>query len=142
MAEPSIYWPAGLPQTPQRASYARAVGNNTTRTSMDYGPAKTRRRSSAQPTVLSAAYMLFESKIDADTGDNVDQKKLFLDFFEVVDCQMSFWLPDPEDLTRYILAKIRASSDEQGFTLSYAGPGLWSVALTLEVHPLVPYKQR
>lgn len=131
MAEPSLFWPYGLPQSPSRSSYTRATGNNTIRTTMEFGPAKTRRRSSAQPSILTATYLLRGA-----------QKELFLQFYEIVDCHASFWLPNPEDLSQYILVKIRASGDDQGATLSLLAPGVWSVPLTLEVHPHVPAKTR
>lgn len=141
MAEPA-YWPSGLPHSPRRSAYSRSTGNNTVRTTMEFGPAKTRRRSSAQPSVLSATYYLMERKACPGMVEPVDQKALFLTFYEIVDCHASFWLPDPENGKQYILVKIRASGEDQGVTLSAVAPGIWSVTLSLEVHALVPAKPR
>lgn len=141
MAEPAL-WPYGLPQFPLQNGYARSTGNNAVRTAMEYGPAKTRRRSSGKPSVMTATYLLREQYRRKDTGETVNQKDLFLQFYENVDCHASFWLPDPDDRSRYILVKIRASDEEQGVTLTYTVPTIWSLALSLEVHPLVPTKRR
>lgn len=141
MAEPA-FWPSGLPQYPQQTSYARTLGNNTVRTAMEFGSAKTRRRSSGQPSVISATYLLQERYLRKDTGETVNQKDMFLQFYEIVDCHASFWLPDPDNRSQYILVKIRASEEEQGVTLTYTTLWLWSLTLSLEVHPLVPAKRR
>lgn len=141
MAEPA-FWPSGLPQYPQQASYARSTGNNTVRTAMEFGPAKTRRRSSGQPSVISATYHLQERYRRKDIGETVNQKDIFLRFYEIVDCHASFWLPDPDDGSQYILVKIRASDEDQGVQLTYKALWLWSLTLSLEVHPLVPAKSR
>lgn len=139
MAEP-LYWPGGLPQLPSSSSYARATGNNTIRSTMEFGPAKTRRRSTAQPAIITATYLLLEDH--PYNNSTVNQKELFASFYEVVDCHMSFWLPDPEDQSRYILVKIQASGNEKGVSIAYRSPRVWTLSVTLEVHQLVPSKVR
>lgn len=140
MAEPYM-WPARLPQSPRRSSYSRGLANNATRMAMEFGPAKVRRRSSSNSRLLTVTYMLNEQSM-WDQGDGVNQKTLFDDFYGIVDCVMSFWLPDPEDATRCLLARIMADSEEQGVSMTLLAPHLWSVTLKLEVFPNVPTRPR
>ena len=137
--EPLI-WPGMLPQMPVRSGYTREFGNNSLRAQMEYGPAKTRRRSSAQPQTIKAEYLLREKPSVA--GNDVNQKSLFEAFYHEVDCTGSFWLPNPEDGTQFILVRIKPASEDSGVRMSVVAPFIWKVELSLEVHPLVPPKPR
>lgn len=132
MADP-LFWPEVLPQFPQQDGYTYSAPNNSLRTLMEYGPAKTRRVSAAGPAVLQATYVLFTH--ENINGSAVNQKAVFLEFYADVDCVMSFWLPDPEDRSRYVLVKIRPSGDDKGVDLTLIAPLVWSLTLSLEVYP-------
>ena len=140
MAEP-MQWPVGLPQSPQRSGFSRGLANNAMRTTMESGPAKVRRRSSSNPCSLTATYIL-KDRMVCPLGGVVNQKALFEDFYAIVDCAMSFWVPDPEDSTRYILVRIMADADERGVSMTPLALHLWSVTLKLEVFANVPAKPR
>lgn len=130
MAEP-LYWPSGLPDIPL-SDYTHALGNNTLRSSMEFGPSKTRRRSSAAPSIHTVAYSM-----------DVEQKALFEEFFTIVGGHMSFWLPDPENHDKqYVLVRIVPSSDDKAVEFKWQAANDYTLALTLEVHPLVPPKVR
>ncbi len=131
MAE--YYWPASLPQSPLRANYAHGGANDAIRTEMEFGSAKIRRRSSANMRSLSLTYALDESK--QYSGEEVNQKSIFLKFFEVVGCAASFWLPDPENSKRYIKVRIRPSGEGTSFEIRPLAHKVWSLPLQLEVWP-------
>lgn len=141
MAEPRM-WPARLPDRPLKSDYSRGLANNTTRTDMEYGPAKTRRRTSAMPGQLNATYALQEKAVFEDLPEPVDQKALFERFYLEVAGDLSFWLPNPEKQTEYILVRIIPQSEQSGLSITPFAPGVWKATLSLEVHALVPAKPR
>ena len=122
-----IFWPPDLPQCPLLSGYRNGLANNTTSISMEQGPTKTYRRSTARPRSLVARFVL--------TVAEVDEKQLFQDFFAIVGNHLSFWFPDPENESRYILVKIKAESETTGVELEAIKFDLWRLNLQLEVWP-------
>lgn len=58
-----ITWPSGLPQKPLVDGYQETLPNQTLRTEMDAGPAKTRRRTTAAVRSINAAYILTATEL-------------------------------------------------------------------------------
>ena len=139
MAE-HLLWPELLPQFPIQDGYTVSAPNNSLRTTMEFGPAKTRRRTASSPTILQATYYLFTH--EEIGGTVINQKALFMEFYSYVDCVMSFWLPDPENRSQYILVKIRASGEDKGVDVALIAPLVFSLTLSLEVFPRVPPQSR
>lgn len=141
MAEPATYWPSGLPDVPL-GNYTHALGNNTVRTSMEFGPPKARRRSSSAPSYRTVSYALSKEADVEGVAAPVDQKALFEQFYAVVGGFASFWLPDPENLDQYILVRIVGASDDKAVEFNRDAEKEYTITLSLEVHPLVPAKPR
>lgn len=138
MASPAE-WPSTLPIKPLN-DYEPSLPNNTIRADMELGPAKTRRRSSAQPKQAKVSYLLRrDAVID---GVVTDQKAVFEAFYEIVDCHMSFWLPEPEKRETDILVRILGASEDKGLTMQFESSMLYILTLDLEIHPLVPPRPR
>lgn len=57
-------WPSTLPAFPLAESFRETVPDTTLRTSMDYGPAKTRRRTTAGAAGIFAAYILDRTQVE------------------------------------------------------------------------------
>lgn len=127
------YWPAELPFLPLKDEYQEGMAMNTLRTQMEFGPAKVRRRTSANMSQLTASYDLF-TEYETASGRVVDQKALFEAFMLTAE-GLPFWLPDPTDPSRYLKVRIKAQSEEQSVTLTPVFSGLWNVTLNMEVYP-------
>ena len=131
----SVYfWPESLPSAPSRSDFVQIAANNTISQKVDIGPARTRRRTSANISKRQVTYTLWENK-DCRAGESVNQKQLFLDFYEIVDTNLSFWLPDPTDQSRFILVRITTQSEDEGPSMVTIAPGVWRVSFKLEVWP-------
>ena len=124
MAEPEIYWPETLPQSPLRSGFQRGVPNLILRSTMDKGPARQRRYTSSAKVRMPYPLYL-----------DMDQVDTFEAFMDVAQGQ-SFWLPDPMDDTKYILVDLVPESQESVATLQPMGTGM-TVTLTLEAWPHV-----
>lgn len=129
----TIFWPEDLPQKMLRDDYTHATGNNVIRADMEYGPAKTRRRSSAAMSARVWTFVLNREHTTPD-GLSVDQKTLLEDFLNVVE-GLSFWFPDPENAARYILVRVRPKSETAGVELAPDLSSLWRATLNVEVWP-------
>ena len=130
----TYYWPESLPSAPNRSDFVQTTANNTLSQKVDIGPARTRRRTSANISKRQATYVLWEKR-HCPGGDVVNQKQIFLDFYELVDTNLSFWLPDPTNQSQYILVRIVAQGDDEGPSLVCMAPDVWTVSLKLEVWP-------
>ncbi|MFH1158064.1 MAG: hypothetical protein V1721_04170 [Pseudomonadota bacterium] len=58
-------WPASLPASPLLDSFRETVPDSVIRTSMEQGPAKLRRRTTAAVRVLSVAYLMSKDQVTA-----------------------------------------------------------------------------
>lgn len=133
MAE--YFWPPDLPQRPRVPSFVKASGNNTIRSSMDMGPPKTRRRTSAAMGRLQCTFRLNREHVSCGGGERIDQLALFFDFLEAVE-GMSFWLPDPLNPKEEIKVRIAPEGEETGVSAQAVSRTFFDVPLNLEVWPL------
>jgi len=117
----TIDWPATLPQNISTDGYGQAAADNALRTSMEIGPAKVRRRTSAAPRPVSATIIVTEAQLVIFKAFHAD---------DILDGSLRFnWL-DPDDGTTAV---------EMRFTeppsWSYEGGGLYNIAMALEILP-------
>jgi hypothetical protein len=120
----SYYWPLSLPQNPMRTGYKYGWANNTITSNMEYGPPKTRRRSSAGMNSLQVSFIF-----------DTEQLQIFKDFYLVAE-GISFYLPDPENpQANYLLVKISPAGDDRSFDYIPYGLEHWRVDLNLKVWP-------
>ena len=131
----SVYfWPEALPSAPSRRDFVHVAANNSLSQKVDIGPARTRRRTSANISKRQATYTLKE-RSNCPAGNEVNQKQIFLDFYEIVDTTISFWLPDPTNQSQYILVRIVAQGEDEGPAMTPIAPDVWALSLKLEVWP-------
>ncbi len=128
------FWPDGLPSVPLLDDFLPGTANNTIRMSMEYGPAKIRRRASSGLQSLTCTYLLRRDALPGGATEQVDQLSLFYDFMETVE-GLSFWLPDPLDEARYIKVRIKPQSEDAGVTTPPKSASVWTVTLNFEVWP-------
>jgi len=57
-------WPATLPTKFNETDYTEGVANNLLRSQMDYGPAKIRRRTSANPRPVSGSMQMTNEQLE------------------------------------------------------------------------------
>lgn len=128
------YWPENLPALPLKDEYQKGLATNITRTQMDYGAAKVRRRTSANMAQLALSYDLSTEHLAPQTGQVIDQVALFTEFVNIVE-GLPFWLPDPMDQSRYIKVRLKAESEDKSVTIAPLFSKLWNIKLNLEVYP-------
>lgn len=120
-------WPESLPQVPEIAGYSEGLGKQVIRTDMDAGPAKVRRRTTANVRPLSVQYTLTTAQLD-----------IFIAFW-TDDCQggaLPFQMRDPRDANGTIL--VRFAEDVAWTALAAndgAGGKMYRLPLTLEIVP-------
>ena len=136
------FWPVDLPQFPDRDQFRIIAPNNTVTASMEYGPEKTRRRTSSAPGKMRVRYLLEEYTVPDGQPGNINQVDLWNAFYQVVDCTMAFWLPNPKKQDEYMLVRIVADGEEDGPPISPAGALSWYLDLTLRTYPNVPRRPR
>lgn len=120
----AIVWPVTLPLRPLVEGYSDAAPNNVLRTSVDIGPAKTRRRSAAAPYPITANFVLTASQAaDLDTFANTTLMGGALRFEwqhprtgATIECRI---VPSDKDLVKF----------------TPEGPLRWRASMTLEVLP-------
>lgn len=116
-------WPTELPQSPDLQGYSERPKSQVLRTSMDAGPAKTRRRFSAATREIPVRFMLTRA-----------QAELFEQWFET-DLQagsLPFDVPQPR--TGAVVSVLIAG--DPPYQLNPMGSGMWwSLSCTFEVQP-------
>ncbi|MCL1940034.1 MAG: hypothetical protein FWG04_05175 [Desulfovibrionaceae bacterium] len=128
-----IFWPVDLPQCPALANNTYASANNTVIFKTEYGPAKVRRRTSANMGRRTWQFTLSREFKNA-AGETVDQFRLFLDFMEITE-GFSFWFPDPMNQAQYIKVRFVSASEDTGQELTPYYGDLWAVTTQVEVWP-------
>jgi len=117
-----LVWPTTLPQSPQKG-FTETGGVLVTRTPMDSGPAKMRKRGN-KPKTLSVSYLMTDAQVSA------------LETFVKTTTQgtLRFQYPHPRLGT---VSDVRIVPQGEGdyYTLSYAAPGYYTVQLQLEILP-------
>jgi hypothetical protein len=121
-----VDWPSTLPQNMLLDEYSSGMPENTLRSSMDTGPAKVRRRSSAQPKRRVGKIFVTDDELD-------DFKDWYTD--DIVDGSLRFDWVDPDDGVtavemRFVEAPTWAPVDNDPITGTY-----WEVMLDLEILP-------
>lgn len=112
-------WPTGLPQRPLADGFAESPQSNVVRSDMDVGPAKMRRRYTAEVRVYSMGLLL--------TTAQVVTLETF--YYTTLGCVDPFdWI----DHRTNAAASYRFRSPP---SYSVAGPGYWRTTLDLEVLP-------
>lgn len=114
-------WPASLPQLVLVDGFSEGLGDGRLRSSMDTGPAKVRRRSSAMPRPLQGRVLM--------TSAQLDVLRAFVDD-DLIGGSLPFSFPDP--ITRASIL-VRFLGSLPGW--SARGPDAYDVALDLEVLP-------
>ena len=114
-------WPAALPQRPLVDGYDEAPPDLVARSQPDVGWAKTRRRATAGPTQIAAAYRMttaqraiFEAFVATDLGGGTQ----------------AFDWPRPPAGTP---VSVRFAAPHR--ITAVRGPGRWTIALSLELMP-------
>jgi hypothetical protein len=118
----SYIWPLTLPQVVQKG-FSESIGINVLRTPMDAGPAKMRARSK-RPSVMNVSFLLTTAQV------------AILESFVLNTIQgvSRFGFPHPRTSAQ-VEARIVPGQDGQYYSVQYAAPGYWSVALQLEILP-------
>lgn len=120
----AIIWPATLPIRPLVDGYSDAAPNNVLRTSMDIGPAKTRRRSAAAPFPITASFNLTAAQAEAlyiFANDTLKGGALRFEWQHprtgaTIECRI---VPSDKELVKF----------------TPNGPLRWTASMTLEVLP-------
>jgi hypothetical protein len=114
-------WPAALPQRPLIEGYDEALPDLVARSQPDVGWAKTRRRATAGPTRIAAAYRMTTA-----------QRTIF-EAFLALDLEggtQAFDWPRPPGGAP---VPVRLAAAPR--VASARGPGRWTISLTLETMP-------
>lgn len=115
-------WPSTLPQLPLVAGYSEQVQSQVLRSTMDAGPAKSRRRFTAASRTIPVRYLLTE-----------EQTHFFEDWFEIdlAGGSLPFdWVPG-----RQRSAVSAVIVGDPPYTLTPAGGEWWQLAFSVEVQP-------
>lgn len=118
----SYIWPSGLPQVVEKG-YSESIGFNVTRTPMDLGPPKIRRRS-RRPDILSISFLM--------TTTQVALLETFIN--TTINATARFGFPHPRKGT---ISEVRIVPTQDGtyFNLQYRAPGYFGVSMQLEILP-------
>lgn len=138
---PQYSWPSLLPATPLRSSYTHTLAGNSLTFEMDTGPSRSWRVTSANPSYRELSYVLKEEFPDRASGEIINQKDLFMAFWEIVDSNIWFWLPDPEDKGRELYVRIVPSQEKKGPELTLLTLKVWKASFQVEVAALVSRKR-
>tara|TARA_X000000950_G_scaffold284896_1_gene389172 strand:+ start:4100 stop:4459 length:360 start_codon:yes stop_codon:yes gene_type:complete len=116
-------WPVTLPQRPLKRGFNEQLQNNVTRTAMDAGPAKQRRRFTAGVTPFTVSFVMSEA-----------QRIIFRDFFydEIAGGAQRFDMPHPYDGD---LVSFRIDMSAGPPSVSPEPGNRWLVSFTLEELP-------
>lgn len=115
-------WPTTLPQAPQKG-FSETIGALISRSPMDAGPAKMRRRGKS-PNNLKVNFIM-----------TTDQVASLQDFVEhQIMGTIRFGFPHPR-LRTMVEVRIIPSGTGDLFTVTYLAPGYWTVDMQLEVLP-------
>jgi hypothetical protein len=113
-------WPVSLPQDFLRNSYQSAAAENRIRSQPDTGPAKVRRRSTANVRPMAGNMNITDAQLTA--------LKTFYDT-TTLSGSLPFTFPDPETAATLLVR----FDGVPGW--SYVSPDVWLVMLKLEVLP-------
>ena len=138
---PQYSWPSLLPATPLRNSYTHTLAGNSLTFEMDTGPSRSWRVTSSNPSYRELSYVLKEEFPDPTSGEIINQKNLFMAFWEIVDSNIWFWLPDPEDKSRELYVRIVPSQEKKGPELTLLSLKVWKAGFQVEVAALVSRKR-
>lgn len=118
----SYLWPSGLPQAPQKG-YTESIGVLITRTAMDAGPAKQRKRGN-RPQSMNVSFIMTDAQV------------AILETFVVqtIKGTARFGFTHPRTNT-IVEVRIVPQTDGEMYSLTYIAPGFYTVALKLEVLP-------
>lgn len=117
-------WPVGLPQTPIAAGFTQTPVDAVVRSSMDYGPDKVRRRTTARIQVVQMNFVLTSSEcgtLDGFYDSTLGGGVLPFDWVN----HMSTSSPKASAVYRFMAPP----------TYSAMEADLWNVALQLEMLP-------
>lgn len=117
----NYFWPASLPQSPQKG-FSEDINLNVLRTPMDSGPAKVRRRSKS-PAMMSVSFLMSKAQVDT-------LETFVLDTTQGV---ARFGFPHPRT-GQTVEARI-VPQDRTYYKLQYAAPGYYNVSMQLEILP-------
>lgn len=117
----TYYWPASLPQVPQKG-YSEDIGMNVLVTPMDAGPAKMRRRSK-KPSKLSVSFLLTTAQV-------ATLENFVLNTLQGI---ARFGFPHPRTAAT-VEARV-VPQEGVHFRLQYTAPGYYTASMTLEVLP-------
>ena len=115
-------WPTSLPQNPQKG-FTETGGNIVLRTPTDMGPAKMRYRG-LSPSTMSLTFLMTSAQV------------LILENFtkNTTKGVARFGFPHPR-LHSVVETRIIPQGSGNFYTLTYAAPEYWTVAMQMEVLP-------
>lgn len=127
---PTLYWPPVLPQRPQRGEFTIAPGSSITTFEPDIGVPRTAKKSMSSPDYLEYPVLL----------RNKEQRDILFTFLKESD-GLSWWLPEPHGLNKYILVKVQGSGKTAVEGFKNVGANRWVATLKLLVWPFaeLPY---
>src|SRR5574343_16922 len=117
----SYYWPASLPQVPQKG-YSEDIGVNVQVTPMEQGPAKYRRRG-RKPAKLSVSFIMTTAQVA--TLENFVEN--------TIKGVARFGFTHPR--TNAVVETRIIPSDGVYYKLTYLAPGFYTVSSTFEILP-------
>lgn len=118
----SYFWPASLPQGPQKG-YTEDINLNVLRTPMDAGPPKLRKRGK-KPSTLSLTFLLTSTQVTT-------LESFILDTIQGV---ARFGFTHPRTLAS-IEARIIPQQEGTYYKLQYVAPGYYTANLQFEILP-------
>lgn len=119
----SYIWPVSLPQSPRPDGYSESGGPNVLRTPMDAGPAKMRRRAK-KPDQIPCTFPMTKAQVVAfETFANDTLRGV-----------ARFGIQHPRKKGTVVEARIVPGNDGL-YAISFVGPNLWNVSVTLEIMP-------
>lgn len=117
---PNPVWPASLPQAPETPSYRETRPDQILRTGMDSGPAKLRRRFTAQVRETQMAFIMTRAQVatfDSFVENDLNAGALPFTF---------------TDVRRQVAVTLRLREPPSYQTL---GPDVWRVTVPAEIMP-------
>lgn len=116
----SFSWPETLPQRLAASDFSDSLPDNVITTTMDAGPPKRRRKTTANIRTISGSMVMTTAEWDA----------LVTFFQDTIKETLPFELPAPGEDVGTLTVVFGAPPQRQ-----YFGPGRWRVALKFEVQP-------